>query len=246
MKKTNAKHRHAARRKKPLRAEVKARRQAAQEQELERQLERRRKMDAEAEAEYQTARAAFAAAVARDQLATVPTFDREWWTSFGMDFFGFGEAGEANGVTYETHEAHAFEWVRLVSGPHRVVLAIDSRAVYNEDADEAELLLYATAPEALTAIQERAGYPDLDWIAPPEPTDNESGDGDPFGPPETPIRVRCLHCGDVYMSDEMKHEERKFSPGARLWYCRNPDCDGAGFGFDILDADAMDADEMDN
>jgi hypothetical protein len=166
-------------------------------------------MDAETEAEYQTARAAFAAAVARDQLATVPTFDREWWTSFGMDFFGFGEAGEANGVTYETHEAHAFEWVRLVSGPHRVVLAIDSRAVYNEDADEAELLLYATAPEALTAIQERAGYPDLDWIAPPEPTDNESGDGDPFGPPETPIRLRLLPLPAALLRDERPSRSRR-------------------------------------
>ena len=154
-----------ARRKKPLRAEVKAQRQAAQERERERQLERRRKVDAEAEAEYQAARAAVAAAVARDQLATVPAFDREWWTSFGIDFFEyFGESGEANGVTYETHDAHAFEWVRLVSGPHRIVLALDSRAVYNEDADEPELLLYASAPEALTAIQEQAGYPDFTWI----------------------------------------------------------------------------------
>ena len=163
MKKSRA--RRHTRRKKPLRAEVKAQRQAAQERERERQLERRRKVDAEAEAEYQAARAAVAAAVARDQLAPVPAFDREWWTSFGIDFFEyFGESGEANGVTYETHDAHAFDWVRLVSGPHRIVLALDSRAVYNEDADEPELLLYASAPEAVTAIQERAGYPDFTWI----------------------------------------------------------------------------------
>jgi hypothetical protein len=68
-----------------------------------------------AEAEYRAARAAFAAAVERDQLATVPDFDREWWTSFGLDFFDcqFGEAGEVDGVAYEAHDAHAFEWVRL-------------------------------------------------------------------------------------------------------------------------------------
>jgi hypothetical protein len=164
MKKSQA--RRHTRRKKPLRAEVKAQRQAAQERERERQLERRRKVDAEAEAEYQAARAAVAAAVERDQLATVPDFDREWWTSFGLDFFDcqFGEAGEVDGVAYEAHDAHAFEWVRLAEGPHRVVLAIDSRVVHNEDADEAELLLYATTPEALTAIQERAGYPDFAWI----------------------------------------------------------------------------------
>jgi hypothetical protein len=118
------------------------------------------------EAEEQAARAAFTVAVARDPLATVPAFDREWWMSFGLDFFDyqFGESGEVNGVTYEAHDAHAFEWVRLTAGPHRVVLAIDSRAVHDEDADEAELLLYATTPEALTAIQERAGYPDFTWI----------------------------------------------------------------------------------
>ena len=163
MKKSQA--RRHARRKKPLRAEVKAQRQAARAG-AGAAAERRRKVDAEAEAEYQAARAAVAAAVARDQLAPVPAFDREWWTNFGLDFFDcqFGESGEVDGVAYEAHDAHAFEWVRLAEGPHRVLLAIDSRAVHNEDADEAELLLYATTPEALTAIQERAGYPDFTWI----------------------------------------------------------------------------------
>ena len=163
MKKTNPKH-HAARRKKPQRAAVK-RRQAARAPGRSGR-ERRRKVEAQAQAGCQAARVAFAAAVERDQLAAVPDFDREWWTSFGLDFFDcqFGEAGEVDGVAYEAHDAHAFEWVRLAEGPHRVVLAIDSRVVHNEDADEAELLLYATTPEALTAIQERAGYPDFAWI----------------------------------------------------------------------------------
>jgi hypothetical protein len=46
-----------------------------------------------------------------------------------------------------------------VSGPHRIVLVLDSRAVYNEDADEPELLLYASAPEAVTAFRSRPGIP---------------------------------------------------------------------------------------
>lgn len=50
---------------------------------------------------------------------------------------------------------------------------------------------------------------------------------DPFAPPikENPV-VECLHCGEQYRSWEMRFDD--------IWYCKNEECDGAGFGFDIL------------
>jgi len=56
---------------------------------------------------------------------------------------------------------------------------------------------------------------------------------DPFRPPEKPVAVQCLHCGDRYSSAEIVQETRFGYPYTLAW-CRNKDCDGAGFGFDIL------------
>ena len=49
-------------------------------------------------------------------------------------------------------------------------------------------------------------------------------------PPNIPVMVRCIHCGAVYRSDEMKYEKRR---GIALWWCKDPGCEGAGFGVDI-------------
>lgn len=57
---------------------------------------------------------------------------------------------------------------------------------------------------------------------------------DGFGPPNPPREVKCLHCGSKYMSDKMLYEERD---GMELWWCAVLSCDGAGYGFDIFDAD---------
>lgn len=65
-----------------------------------------------------------------------------------------------------------------------------------------------------------------------------------FKPPSKPKRVRCLHCGESYSSDEIKLEYRlKFREFEisldnadiiePMWWCKNPDCDGAGYGYDI-------------
>lgn len=54
-----------------------------------------------------------------------------------------------------------------------------------------------------------------------------SDDGDPFGPPEKPIDVVCIHCEREYRSDEMRQDEEG------LWCCKFEDCDGRGFGWDI-------------
>ena len=52
---------------------------------------------------------------------------------------------------------------------------------------------------------------------------------DPFAPPAEPVEVKCMHCERVYTSDRMRFDE--------LWLCAFGDCDGRGFGFDILPTD---------
>jgi hypothetical protein len=69
---------------------------------------------------------------------------------------------------------------------------------------------------------------------------------DGFGPPKDPIMVECWHCGDKYSSSEMLRMYRPrmqasiveglgngFSTLDPLWWCKNRDCDGGGFGHDI-------------
>ena len=54
---------------------------------------------------------------------------------------------------------------------------------------------------------------------------------DPFAPPNQNVEVQCIHCGAKYYAWEMVFEKRF---GSKLWRCRDPICDGAGYGFDIL------------
>lgn len=55
---------------------------------------------------------------------------------------------------------------------------------------------------------------------------------DQFGPPaDRVVEVECLHCGQRYLSSEMVFEERF---GVLLWWCKNPNCNGRGFEFDIF------------
>ncbi|MGR9384873.1 hypothetical protein [Rhizobium leguminosarum] len=74
----------------------------------------------------------------------------------------------------------------------------------------------------------------------------ESREDDGFGPPAEPVRVHCWHCGGRYSSSEMVRAYRPRFQGAisetvgrgfarldPLWWCKNADCDGAGFGHDI-------------
>lgn len=63
----------------------------------------------------------------------------------------------------------------------------------------------------------------------------ENGPDDGFAPPSNVRDVTCLHCGKTYRSDAMRFEERRFP--VKLWWCATPDCDGAGYNFDIFDAD---------
>ena len=63
--------------------------------------------------------------------------------------------------------------------------------------------------------------------------------GDPFGPPETPTEVSCLHCGETYDSYliEWRIEEDAEGKPHGFWCCPTPGCDGKGFGFDIFPTD---------
>lgn len=59
---------------------------------------------------------------------------------------------------------------------------------------------------------------------------------DPFGPPENACEVRCLHCGQKYSSSRIVWNPDRGPDG--LWSCPVPECDGAGFGFDIHPIDS--------
>jgi hypothetical protein len=70
------------------------------------------------------------------------------------------------------------------------------------------------------------------------PDDEFEGPDDCFAPPEESIEVSCLHCGQVYQSDMIRWADEVID-GRKMgfWRCPTPDCDGAGFGFDIFPTD---------
>jgi hypothetical protein len=62
---------------------------------------------------------------------------------------------------------------------------------------------------------------------------------DPFAPPDEPCECWCMHCHRTFMSDQIWFQRVK---GARdgfegFWMCPTPNCDGAGFTFDIFPTD---------
>jgi len=75
---------------------------------------------------------------------------------------------------------------------------------------------------------------------------------DPFAPPTEPVEVFCLHCGNVYISSEMRFVpspqgacEHQGAMGD--WMCPAPGCDGIGFQFDIHPTDTFgDGDDEDD
>src|SRR6185436_8147845 len=62
---------------------------------------------------------------------------------------------------------------------------------------------------------------------------------DPMAPPAEPCECYCLHCGRTFMSDRMWFQRvinaKDGFPG--FWMCPTPNCDGAGFCFDIFPTD---------
>jgi ferredoxin len=63
------------------------------------------------------------------------------------------------------------------------------------------------------------------------------GSNDPFRPPDIPIEVHCIHCGEEYESYLIKWVPDERDPSDGFWSCPTPGCDGIGFCFDIWPTD---------
>jgi hypothetical protein len=62
---------------------------------------------------------------------------------------------------------------------------------------------------------------------------------DQMAPPSEPCECYCLHCGRVFTSDQIWFQ-RVIGDKAGFdgfWMCPTPNCDGAGFTFDIFPTD---------
>ena len=74
--------------------------------------------------------------------------------------------------------------------------------------------------------------------------DGGAGEGDdsnpdPMAPPKEPCECSCLHCGRVFMSDQIWFQPVIGDPSGfeGFWMCPTPNCGGAGFTFDIFPTD---------
>ena len=52
---------------------------------------------------------------------------------------------------------------------------------------------------------------------------------DSFGPPAESVKVGCIHCARIFMSDEMRLRDDG------LWGCKFDDCSGRGYNVDVWD-----------
>ncbi len=70
-------------------------------------------------------------------------------------------------------------------------------------------------------------------------------DADPFRPPAIPTLVGCLHCGEEYDSYQIEWRIETCRDGRSrgFWCCPIENCDGRGFGFDIMPIDPEYRDE---
>lgn len=68
-------------------------------------------------------------------------------------------------------------------------------------------------------------------------TSNTPPEDDPMGPPKEPCEVCCIHCGNTYMSSEIRWQPDVDGPDGGWWVCPIDGCDGAGFCFDIYPTD---------
>src|SRR5687768_9723414 len=62
---------------------------------------------------------------------------------------------------------------------------------------------------------------------------------DQMAPPMEPCECYCLHCGRTFMSDGIWFQRVIGSKDGfeGFWMCPTPNCDGAGFTFDIFPTD---------
>jgi hypothetical protein len=84
---------------------------------------------------------------------------------------------------------------------------------------------------------------DIESDADVNPDDWDANDArrraDSMAPPQRPCECRCLHCGRVYMSDQMWFQRIRGSRSGfdGFWMCPTPNCSGAGFTFDVFPTD---------
>jgi hypothetical protein len=69
--------------------------------------------------------------------------------------------------------------------------------------------------------------------------DDERRRHDQMAPPKEPCECYCLHCHRVFMSDAIWFQKVINSRDGfeGFWMCPTPNCDGAGFTFDIFPTD---------
>jgi hypothetical protein len=67
-----------------------------------------------------------------------------------------------------------------------------------------------------------------------------------FPPPAISTRVQCIHCGQTYDSYLIQFVPHAGPDGRGVWRCPTPQCDGAGFMFDIWPTDPNWIDENGN
>lgn len=88
--------------------------------------------------------------------------------------------------------------------------------------------------------------PDSQNQAPDDPNPADRWDAhdprrehDQMAPPAQPCECYCLHCGRVFMSDQIWLQRVVGGePGFEgFWMCPTPNCGGAGFTFDIFPTD---------
>ena len=93
---------------------------------------------------------------------------------------------------------------------------------------------FPEAAEDEDVNDENTGSDDTRWDA-----NDARRRNDHFAPPEQPCECRCLHCGRVFMSDGIWFQKVINDPGGfdGFWMCPTPNCDGAGFTFDIFPTD---------
>jgi hypothetical protein len=80
---------------------------------------------------------------------------------------------------------------------------------------------------------------DAGEAAPEWDANDERRRNDCFGPPQEPCECYCLHCGRTFMSDQIWFQRIIGDPMGLegFWMCPTPNCDGAGFTFDIFPTD---------
>jgi hypothetical protein len=97
------------------------------------------------------------------------------------------------------------------------------------------------AANATEAEDRPEGRPGEDGAAPARrwDADDERRRADCFAPPQEPCECYCLHCGRVFMSDRIWFQRIIGDPMGLdgFWMCPTPNCDGAGFTFDIFPTD---------